>query len=283
MAAVCLSITAAVNAQTTIFTQNFSNPQEAIDDGWEILIAQGGNTNAGIFDPMPAMQAIGIEGGAIGAMTFTVINTVPTHIPNLDVVISTPVITLPAGDLTLSYKAGSLTVGPADSSHYSVYILTQEEVNPIASAAQLQALLDSKTPEDSDTISGESVITSLDISEYAGEAILVIYRLHDTTTNSLLLFDDVAITQAALGTNDFTAGQFSVYPNPATDVITIKGNEGISFNSVTITDINGRTVASKQLNGDTEAMVDISNLSAGMYIMTAASDKGTSTKKIIKQ
>ena len=49
-----------------------------------------------------------------------------------------------------------------------------------------------------------------------------------------------------------------------------------------ITDLNGRTVQSVKFNNVNTAQVNISGLSAGMYLMNIASDHGNVTKKIIK-
>ncbi|MEE1899477.1 T9SS type A sorting domain-containing protein [Flavobacterium rakeshii] len=109
----------------------------------------------------------------------------------------------------------------------------------------------------------------------------------ETTTNAAAgtgLIDNLSVTAVAevLGADEFLASQFSVYPNPVSDVINIANAENILVNGVEIVDLNGRVVKSAKFNGVSEAQVNISDLSAGMYLMNVSSDKGTTTKKIVK-
>ncbi len=112
------------------------------------------------------------------------------------------------------------------------------------------------------------------------------FALHNNTgvvpADATLLVDTVAMT-SVLSTNDFLASQLSVYPNPATNVINVSNADNILVNGVEIVDLNGRTVKTAKFDGVTEAQINISDLSAGMYMMTVSSDQGTLTKKIIKQ
>lgn len=285
IAALSFGFATTVNAQqTTIFTEDFEgNPQELFAEGWAIAVANGTQSSYGVFNAMPAMQNIGIVGNAMGATTFEVVGSIPVHIPDTDIIITTPVITLPEGNITLSYKVGSLAVGANSTSHYSVYIITSEDMEGVDNATELSAMLDTKMAEDSATISGESVTTSFTIDDYAGEEVVVAMRLHDSPSNSALLFDDVTITEGTLGNEDFTTDQFSLYPNPAQNFIIINSNNMSGLESISIADMNGRLVTEKQFTGGNAAQMDISWLESGMYLVKIVSDKGTSTKKIIKQ
>jgi hypothetical protein len=75
---------------------------------------------------------------------------------------------------------------------------------------------------------------------------------------------------------------FSVYPNPATDFITVKGASAASIKAIQVVDINGRTVKSLKFDGITETQVNISDLNAGVYVVTVSSEQGVSSTKIIK-
>lgn len=72
-----------------------------------------------------------------------------------------------------------------------------------------------------------------------------------------------------------------VSPNPAKDVLTIS-NQDTTFNSIEVTDLNGRVVAATKPNAVETTQVNIADLSAGVYMVKIVSDKGTVTKKIIK-
>ena len=68
----------------------------------------------------------------------------------------------------------------------------------------------------------------------------------------------------------------------AKDLITISNTENISVNSISITDLNGRIVKQNTYSNETNVQVNISDLSSGVYMMNITSDKGSVTKKIIK-
>lgn len=96
-----------------------------------------------------------------------------------------------------------------------------------------------------------------------------------------LVIDNVMM-DSNLGTESVLASQFSVYPNPAVNVLNITNAENILVNNVSIVDLNGRTVKSVKFDGVSEAQVNISDLSSGMYLVNISSDKGITTKKIVK-
>ena len=71
-----------------------------------------------------------------------------------------------------------------------------------------------------------------------------------------------------------------VYPNPAKDQLTIEGN--IPGATLVITDLLGKTVLTKVQN-ETNSVIDISNLSPGIYIVRSVGMNQTATTKIIKE
>lgn len=75
--------------------------------------------------------------------------------------------------------------------------------------------------------------------------------------------------------------QFAVYPNPSNNIVNVS-NDNALVQSVTVTDINGRTVKTAAFEGVTSAQVNISDLANGVYMMTISSDKGSVTKKVVK-
>jgi hypothetical protein len=76
---------------------------------------------------------------------------------------------------------------------------------------------------------------------------------------------------------------FSVYPNPATNLVTVSSASDFSIKAIDMFDINGRIIKSIAIDNLSNVEVNISDLSTGVYMMKIASDQGTSTKKIIKQ
>ena len=76
--------------------------------------------------------------------------------------------------------------------------------------------------------------------------------------------------------------QFSISPNPTTDIVNISSSENINVSDVSVADLNGRIVKQLKFNNISNVQVNLSDLSAGMYMMSVTSDQGIATKKIIK-
>jgi hypothetical protein len=91
-----------------------------------------------------------------------------------------------------------------------------------------------------------------------------------------------ALSAANASIDNVLAGSFSVYPNPTKDMLNISNSIGAEINSVTITDINGRTVKQVTANG-VESQINTADLNAGVYFVNINSNQGSLTKKIVKQ
>lgn len=105
----------------------------------------------------------------------------------------------------------------------------------------------------------------------------------NNTASSNSLFDNLSVefVGGTAGVEEVTAAKLSVFPNPAADVINVANVEGL--NGIQIVDLNGRTVKSVNFNSVSEATVNVSDLTAGIYMMNIATEKGTSTQKIVKK
>jgi hypothetical protein len=91
------------------------------------------------------------------------------------------------------------------------------------------------------------------------------------------------ISITSLSTNEFELENLVfVTPNPSNGDITIK-NSGIALDKVVVTDINGRTISSYDLNGEIEDKeLNLSSLvSSGMYFVSISSGDRTTVKKLI--
>ncbi len=79
---------------------------------------------------------------------------------------------------------------------------------------------------------------------------------------------------------------YSVYPNPSNDVMYLNlqttTNDEISFE---ITDVLGKLVYSKTITnslGQEKITIDLSNYKKGIYLLTLKNNKGSSTKKVVR-
>lgn len=73
----------------------------------------------------------------------------------------------------------------------------------------------------------------------------------------------------------------SIYPNPATDLITVVSNANLSGSSYTITDLLGKSVLSGKLVPES-SKISISSLPVGMYLLKIG-EQNKQTFKVLKQ
>lgn len=190
----------------------------------------------------------------------------------------TPAIDLssfPTGaEIALNWKVMAVDAD-FDAENYTVYV---------GISSDYEDLLTSTTTFN-EVLTGVNTLTArtLDVSSFAGQTIYVGFRHHDVTDQFTMELDDVSVVEGDVaGTNQALASKLSVYPNPANGIVNINNDQNILVNGVEIVDINGRTVKSVKYDGVSNAQINISDLSSGMYLMNISSDKGMSTKKIMK-
>lgn len=81
-----------------------------------------------------------------------------------------------------------------------------------------------------------------------------------------------------LSTSEFSAFEFGMHPNPVKDKLYVNTSESIE--KAEVLDLLGRTILTvAEVNG----YIDVSTLKDAMYVVKLTSDKGTSTKKFIKE
>ena len=78
--------------------------------------------------------------------------------------------------------------------------------------------------------------------------------------------------------------QLMVYPNPATGELIVTCNE-LQVISIEIYDVNGRKqkAENKKQKAESETIIDISHLPAGIYLIKIITEQGEINKKIVKQ
>ena len=122
-------------------------------------------------------------------------------------------------------------------------------------------------------IGTEATITQVIVRWPSG---IVDTYLNPTINQSLL-----AVEGSTLAVNTYTNAAFSLYPNPAKDIVNIKLSEGIEFNNAKIFDLNGKLVAEPKINYNT---FSVQNLSLGTYIILFRDQNGKDySQKFIKE
>ncbi len=92
---------------------------------------------------------------------------------------------------------------------------------------------------------------------------------------------DIYINNFFLSNNNFEENnKFNVYPNPATDLITINSKNAIE--EIKIYDVLGRIVYSENKINELEMNIDVSNFNKGNYFIKFKSDGKISTQRLIK-
>ena len=72
----------------------------------------------------------------------------------------------------------------------------------------------------------------------------------------------------------------SIYPNPATDDLTVKMSNN-AYNSFTITNTTGQVIMQQSLT-TSQTTINVKALPAGMYYVTLKGDNGTKVQKLVK-
>jgi hypothetical protein len=78
--------------------------------------------------------------------------------------------------------------------------------------------------------------------------------------------------------SEFNPSNLAVYPNPATDQLTIISSEKVP---IEISNIEGQII--KTISSDGKANVDVSMLARGMYFIKAKTERGVVVKKFVKE
>lgn len=95
--------------------------------------------------------------------------------------------------------------------------------------------------------------------------------------------DDFKVTTTAVASNQlFFANNFSIYPNPANNVLNLSVKNGLVVNEITMIDINGRTVKTISNSLDSEIEINVSDLTSGVYMLNVKTDEGVATSKFVK-
>ncbi|MBC7523453.1 MAG: VCBS repeat-containing protein [Flavobacterium sp.] len=105
----------------------------------------------------------------------------------------------------------------------------------------------------------------------------IVDTYNNPSINQMLL----AVEGATLSINSFTNSGFTIYPNPAKDIITIKSSNDVEFTKAQIFDLNGRIVARPKLNSNT---ISVQDLNYGNYILLLSDTNGKDyTQKFLKE
>ncbi len=93
----------------------------------------------------------------------------------------------------------------------------------------------------------------------------------------------ITVTPDPLGVESVEDGSFTLFPNPANDVVTITTSE-VGAGSIQVLDMSGRVVAQVPANaGSNTHQIDVNNLAAGSYSVRVTSENKVEVKPLIIQ
>ncbi|MFN8273577.1 MAG: choice-of-anchor J domain-containing protein [Flavobacteriaceae bacterium] len=276
LAGAFLAFFTGVKAQTTtIYSQDFT-----ASTGLSIIDADGDTANWGLYSGNATTAGWGLTGNFAGSRSWNPSTGTPPGALTPDNYLLTPEVAIPDtfGTTTLSFKLGTNDVDfPAE--HISVYLAP--------ASANTAALISALTPVFTYTLTAANATTadvfSVDVTAYNGQSVKIVFRHHDCTDQDLLYLDDVLLTQETLSTQNFITSQFMVGPNPVNDVINISSKNNATISSISMTDMNGRVVKNLSFDNIAKTELNISDLSAGVYMMSMVTSKGNGTVKIVKK
>ena len=86
--------------------------------------------------------------------------------------------------------------------------------------------------------------------------------------------------KCTLSIEKFVQNNFKIYPNPATDYVSIEQKEtnGVTLQAVQILDSSGKWIRSVKENFN---QINVSDLSKGVYLFVIQTDKGNKTEKVV--
>jgi len=160
--------------------------------------------------------------------------------------------------------------------YYTIYVGTNSQISTLQSSSVQRS-------EWVDLVGGDGtwVTRTMDVSALAGNTVYIAFRHHNSTDQYRIDIDDVSVSTAALGTEDFNKENFKYYYNPGSETLTLKStNKPIS--AVAIYNLLGQNVVNKTLSNATEK-INLSTLVDGIYIARVEIDNTTKAIKFLKQ
>ena len=190
--------------------------------------------------------------------------------PTQAIAVLPPLSNLSAGSHQLKFKAFSTTANKSIEVGY----LT----NPL-DAASFVVLTSYNLPGTSVSTTQEFTFTPTTIP--AGIKMLALRNAPTTATSTIIYIDDVKWEiNPDLSTDTFDTANFSYYPNPVTDVLTLSYSNIIS--EVVVYNLLGQQVMTAQPNA-TQTQMDLSGLTNGTYMVKVTSEEIVKTIKVIKK
>jgi hypothetical protein len=191
--------------------------------------------------------------------------------PNTNAYLVTPQISTIDGNHVLSFDA---SLAPGSSAGQTVTLQPGTLSNP-ADAATFVA------------VGNPIVLSSSTSASYTNIAIpasatqgYVAFRFNASGVHTAASLDNVVWQSATAGTGTVKANAFSIFPNPTSDKNVTLNYNNLSNGQVSVYAITGAKVYETAVSGTTQN-INLTALSAGMYVVKLQSGNYTATQKLI--
>ncbi|MCB0400692.1 MAG: S8 family serine peptidase [Flavobacteriales bacterium] len=124
----------------------------------------------------------------------------------------------------------------------------------------------------------------IDITAYANNDVILKFETYNKSGNNIYL-DNIWVYEGIepLTVQEHHLEQLSIFPNPATNQLTINtGNNNLENASIALYDLMGKQLLSRVVTQQQQT-IDLSTLSHGVYLLKFMNNKGSVAHKIIKQ
>ncbi len=177
-----------------------------------------------------------------------------------------------------TYSDSYPTIEFTEANHMITMMVWKSGTDPVGikveSPANGGAVTEVKIPV---TLTEEWELVTADFSAVIGfnyDRLTIFPDFPETRTAGATVYIDNIALAAATGVVDVKAEGLFVYPNPTSDVLSVKGGKNAD---ITIMNIDGRVVRSVR----NVSSVNVSDLAKGLYSVTIQSGKEVSTQKVV--
>jgi len=263
-----LCFNSAVQAQTVLLSNDFGTDlasMQATTAGWGVaeLDANGHGWMPYLSSDFHDLGFTGIVDASASYTSDGEGNLAPLSTMNL---LGSPLINLSGySSAQLTFRIGALLLNEGQMG-YQLLVVEDD-------------FIDFANPNFVESITSEgSHDVTFDLTPFVGKTITLMWYHEPSLTYGYgyLIIDDIVVTAAnTAGVKEILTPKLSVYPNPASDNVTVVGlPEGTV---VSVYNVSGQKLLQVTVNGDTP--IDISSLDKGIYFL----DTATGSAKIIKK
>jgi hypothetical protein len=127
--------------------------------------------------------------------------------------------------------------------------------------------------------SGPGVSGNLFTPATAGPGLHTIVYTYTDSNSCSNTATEVVFVDVCNSVAEIAGGNFSVYPNPAHDFITVNIGNASEVKTINVYDLSGRILISEAVNNRTQVQLSLNGISSGVYVISA----GSYSVKLVKE